>query len=261
MIRIVDTYVLRSVIKPLAGAMAIGLLVLLAERMVRLLDTILGKKNSFAVVFELLAYLVPHYLGLAVPVALFLGLLFGFNKLSKDSELYAFMASGIGVSRLIRPVVLLSVALTLISVVIIGWAQPHTRYAYRSVLFNVRNIDVFYLAEEGVFMQAGTRTFIIDKLQRSTNQFERIFLFDYRGPAGSETVTATHGKLIEVPGERRPVLQLEDGHRLQLDRWPFGGTTPGATHRGRLEFRRGRNTAREGCGRGFPPHAVMMSAS
>ena len=88
------------------------------------------------------------------------------------------------------------------------------------------NIDVFYLAEEGVFMQAGTRTFIIDKLERSTNAFERIFLFDYRGPAGSETVTATHGKLIEVAGERRPVLQLEDGHRLQLDRWPFGGPTP-----------------------------------
>ena len=77
MIRIVDIYILRQVIKPLAGAMAIGLLVLLAERMVRLLDTILGKKNSFAVVFELLAYLVPHYLGLAVPAALFLGLLFG----------------------------------------------------------------------------------------------------------------------------------------------------------------------------------------
>jgi len=222
MIRIVDTYVLRQVIKPLAGAMAIGLLVLLAERMVRLLDTILGKKNSFAVVFELLAYLVPHYLGLAVPVALFLGLLFGFSKLSKDSELDAFMASGVGVGRLTRPVVMLALALTAISIFIIGWAQPHTRYAYRSVLFDVRNIDVFYLAEEGVFMQAGTRTFIIDKLERSTNAFDRIFLFDYRGPAGSETVTATHGKLIEVPGERRPVLRLEDGHRLKLDRWPFG---------------------------------------
>jgi lipopolysaccharide export system permease protein len=221
MIRIVDFYVLRQVVKPLAGAMAIGLLVLLAERMVRLLDTILGKKNSFAVVFELLAYLVPHYLGLAVPAALFLGLLFGFNKLSKDSELDALMASGIGLSRLTRPVALLSILLTLISAFIVGWAQPHTRYAYRSVIFDVRNIDVFYLAEEGVFMQAGTRTFIIDKLQRSTNSFDRIFLFDYRGPGGSETVTATHGKLIEIPGERRPVLRLEDGHRLKLDRWPF----------------------------------------
>ena len=67
MIRIVDTYILRQVVKPLAGAMAIGLLVLLAERMVRLLDTVLGKKNSFAVVFELLAYLVPHYLGSCCP--------------------------------------------------------------------------------------------------------------------------------------------------------------------------------------------------
>ena len=66
--------------------MAIGLLVLLAERMVRLLDATLGKKNSFAVVFELLAYLVPHYLGLAVPAALFLGLLFGFNSFPRTAR-------------------------------------------------------------------------------------------------------------------------------------------------------------------------------
>ena len=63
MLTIIDRYVLRQVAKPLATAMAIGLLMLLAERLVRLLDTTLGKKNSFAVVFELLAYLVPHYLG------------------------------------------------------------------------------------------------------------------------------------------------------------------------------------------------------
>ena len=63
MLTIIDRYVLRQVAKPLATAMAIGLLMLLAERLVRLLDTTLGKKNSFGVVFELLAYLVPHYLG------------------------------------------------------------------------------------------------------------------------------------------------------------------------------------------------------
>jgi lipopolysaccharide export system permease protein len=59
LISIVDRYVLKQIARPLAGAMAIGLMMLLAERMVRLLDTTLGKKNSFAVVFELLAYLVP----------------------------------------------------------------------------------------------------------------------------------------------------------------------------------------------------------
>ena len=74
-LQVVDRYVLRQVATPLVTAMAIGLLVLMADRMVRLLEVTLGKKNSFAVVFELLGYLVPHYLGLALPAAMFLGLL------------------------------------------------------------------------------------------------------------------------------------------------------------------------------------------
>ena len=220
MLTIIDRYVLRQVAKPLATAMAIGLLMLLAERLVRLLDTTLGKKNSFGVVFELLAYLVPHYLGTAIPAALFIGLLFGFNTLSRNSEIDAIMATGTGLHRLTRPVIMMSLALGALSLFIVGWLQPQTRYAYRSVLFDVKNVDVFYLAEEGVFMQSGTRTFILDKLNRSSNTFDHVFLFDYRGPAGSETLTASSGVLIPVEGQRRPVLRLDNGHRLKLDRWP-----------------------------------------
>ena len=220
MLTIIDRYVLRQVAKPLATAMTIGLLMLLAERLVRLLDTTLGKKNSFGVVFELLAYLVPHYLGIAIPAALFLGLLFGFSKLSKDSEIDAMMATGTGLHRLTRPVILLSITLGGISLFIVGWLQPETRYAYRSVLFDVKNVEVFYLAEEGVFMQAGTRTFILDKLNRSNNAFEHIFVFDYKGPSGSETLTASSGVLTPVEGQKRPILRLNNGHRLKLDRWP-----------------------------------------
>ena len=220
---IVDRYVARQVLKPLVTAMAIGLLVLLAERMVRLLDVTLGKKNSFGVVFELLAYLVPHYLGLALPAAMFLGLLFGFNKMSKDSEIDAFMASGIGLHRLARPVIVLSVALSLVSLAIFGWLQPHTRSAYRSVVFDVQNVEVFYLAEAGVFMQAGTRTFILDQLDRGKNAFDHVFLFDDRGADGSETVTASRGSLIEIPDQPRPVLRLENGHRLKLAARPSAG--------------------------------------
>jgi lipopolysaccharide export system permease protein len=219
-LQVVDRYVLKKVATPLLTAMAIGLLVLLAERMVRLLEVTLGKKNSFAVVFELLGYLVPHYLGVALPAAMFLGLLFGFNKMSKDSEIDAFLAAGIGLHRLVRPVFWLAVVLALVALGILGWLQPHGRYAYRSVMFNVKNVEVFYLAEEGAFMQAGRRTFILDKLSRGTNSFERIFLFEDRGPDGAETVTASRGALIQVPSDPRPVLRLEEGHRLALDSWP-----------------------------------------
>lgn len=230
--RILDRYVLRQLAKPLITSITIGLLVLLAERLVRLLDTTLGKKNSFGVVFEMLAYLVPHYLGLALPLALFLGLLFSFNKLSRDSEIDAFLASGIGLHRLAQPVAILALILAAFSFLIVGWLQPHARYAYRSVVFDVRNVDVFYLAEEGIFMQAGTRTFILDELDRGAGSFERIFLFDNRGAGGIETVTAATGRLIENANTPLPVLRLQDGHRLQIDRMPTldaGEAPPQAT--------------------------------
>ena len=219
-IPVIDRYIVGQVIKPLLAAMSIGLLVLLAERMVRLLDITMGKQNSFGFVFEALAYLVPHYLGLALPAAMFLGLLFGFNKLSKDSEVDAFLAAGAGHHRLLRPVIIMSGLLAMLSFLIFGWMEPHARYAYRSVIFTVKNVEVFYLAEEGVFMQAGTRTFVLDKLSREDNSFKRIFLFDYRGAKGSKATTAVNGELIKVPGSARPVLRLRDGHQLEIKSWP-----------------------------------------
>ena len=103
------------------------------------------------------------------------------------------MAAGVGLHRIARPVFMLAVLFSIVSLVTYGWIQPLTRYAYRSVLFDVKNVDAFYLAEEGVFMQSGSRTFILDKLNRDTNTFEHVFLFDYRGPNGAETMTAANG--------------------------------------------------------------------
>ncbi len=220
-----SAYVVRQIVRPLLAALAIGLLVLLSERLVRLLDITLGKKNSFTLVFEMLSYLVPHYLGLALPASLFIGLLFGFNKLSKASELDAFMASGVGLHQLSRPVLGLAVLFSFAGVLIFGYVQPHARYAYRALVHTVKNVEIFYLAEEGVFMQAGTRTFILDKLSRRDNRFERIFLFEDKGDKGSETISATTGALIEVDGEQRPVLRLEQVHRLQVLGWPKSEAT------------------------------------
>jgi lipopolysaccharide export system permease protein len=217
---VVDRYIIKQITKPLLTAIVIGMLILLAERMVRLLDVTLGKRNSFGVVFELLAYLLPHYLGQAIPVALFLGLMFGFNKLSRDSEVDAFLAAGIGLHRLIAPVVVVAIGIVFLSFAIFGWLQPHARYAYRAVLFSASNVEVFYLAEEGVFMQAGNRTFILDELSRSDGSFRKIFLYEDRDDEGLETITATSGRLISDPKGERPVLRLEDGHRLGLPAKP-----------------------------------------
>ena len=226
---IVDRYILKQVGRPLTVALVIGLLMLLAERFVRILDLTLGKKGSLSLVFEMLGYLAPHYLGLAIPGAIFIGLLFGFNQLSRNAEIDAFLAAGVSLHRLTRPAIVLSLTAALLAIYIFGWLQPYTRYAYRALKHAVQNVDVFYLAEEGVFMTTGKRTFILDHLDRRNQRFQRIFLFtDYRAD-GSETITARSGFLVRRQGSTRPLLVLENGHRLRVFGWPFStadGTLP-----------------------------------
>ena len=82
-------------------------------------------------------------------------------------EIDAFLASGVGLHQLTRPVLAMAVVFMLIAILVFGFLQPQTRYAYRALLHAVKNVEIFYLAEEGVFMQAATRTFILDELSRS----------------------------------------------------------------------------------------------
>ena len=69
-------------------------------------------------------------------------------------------------------------------------------------------------------MQAGDRTFIIDELDRGSNAFRRAFIFQDKGEKGSETITSSRGQLYDAAEGKRPILHLEEGHRLTLNAAP-----------------------------------------
>ena len=220
MFKTIDRYILRLVLTPMIATLVISLTLLLAERMLGFLDLTLGKKNSFTAVFKMLAYLAPNYLGLAVPIAIYLGVLFGFNRIAKSREIDAMQASGISLLRLMRPVMMLVVILMLGNLVAVGWLQPYGRYSYRSVVYTLTNVDAFELAQEGIFMKSGSRTFIVDQLDQSNNSFNKLFVFEDKGAGGSETLTASSGALIVATDTVGPVLRMRTSTRLQLQEQP-----------------------------------------
>lgn len=221
MFKIIDRYILRLLLTPMLATLVISLTLLLAERMLGFLDVTLGKKNSFTSVFKMLAYLTPNYLGLAVPIALFLGVLFSFNRLSKSHEIDALNAAGIGLPRLFRPVLMLAVILMAFNLVAVGWLQPYGRYSYRSVVYNLTNVDAFDLAREGIFMKSGNRVFIVDHINQGENSFEKLFVFEEKPQGGSETLTAAKGELLNGPTQKLPVLRMVSSNRLRLDEPPI----------------------------------------
>ena len=61
---------------------------------------------------------------LAGPVALYFGLLVGFSRLSRSSELDAFLASWVGLHQLVRPLIILAAVMCAFSLLMFGWLQP-----------------------------------------------------------------------------------------------------------------------------------------
>jgi len=209
-----NRYLIKLLLPPLGLTLLIALLVLLVERMLRILDFVLGAQGPVRVVVELLAYLVPHYLGLALPMALFLAVFFAFRKLSRDSELDVILATGCGLHQLLRPIMLVTLILTMAAFVIFNSLQPHSRYAYRAVTYAVTNVSLQALLQPGVFVSANNFTFMVEGASRDKERYERVFVYRETEEDQALAITSRDGVLVEMGEDQPPVVRLFDGLQL-----------------------------------------------
>lgn len=211
-----DRYVLGKTILPLAVAVGIALFALLLERMVRLLDLVVNKGGPFYLLLQMLANLIPHYLGIALPAAFFIGVLHAVMKMSSDSELDAMQAFGGGLQRLLVPIMGLAVTLMVLSAIIIGFLQPYTRYAYRALVYTVTHTAWDTALERGTFFTGfGNKTIVVDGIARGGRQLTGIFIHEETPPAGSTTTTAQQGQIFRDRDNLRLILNLERGVRVE----------------------------------------------
>ena len=211
MLATIDRYILGQVLRPMLAAILITLLALLAERALRVIDLVLGWRGSLTIVFEMMSYLIPHYMVFALPAALFLGIMLGVGRMSKEGELDAMRAAGIGLWRMARPLLLLSLLVLVLHLILVSHLQPFSRYAYRSAAFAVTNASFQTLLRPGQFITIGKNTYRVEGLSPDGEHFEGIFLYSEAQDSGAVTVTAASGQ-IENQGAMVPLLlHLENG--------------------------------------------------
>ena len=176
---LLDRYILNRIMWPLLATVMIALVALLLERMVRLLDFVIAKGGPLGFVLRMLANLIPHYLGLALPVAFFLGILLAVSRLSADSEIDAMQASGVSLYRMLAPVMVVAVVLVACGSVIFGYLQPYTRYAYRALVYIVTETAWESALERGSFFTGfGNYTIMANDISEGGRLLSGIFLHE-----------------------------------------------------------------------------------
>ncbi len=213
-----DRYIVRQVLGPLIMTLSVAAMLLLLERMLRLFDFVVNQGGPVEVVFRLLGSLVPHYLGLALPLGLFLGVLVAFRKLSMNSELDAIRASGVGLMRILRPLLMLTVALMALNVALVSYIQPFSRYAYSGLVFDLRSGALGASIKVGEFVSLSDDMVLrIDESRDNGAELIGVFLERTLKDGRHLTITADRGGFISTSNRQHVILRLYNGRLENLN--------------------------------------------
>jgi len=211
-----SSYLLRTISGPFLVTLFVAQLALMLERLLRLMEVLANEGAEVGTVVKLMAYLFPHYLGLALPAAVFLGVLLGVRSLWVGSELSVILASGLGLGQFVRPVLWAALVLTVFNLVNFGFLQPYSRYLYRSTLHDVTEASVTLGLPEGVFVEV--KDGLVLRAQKIRDGGRRLigFFGQFRDSNGRETtVTAAEAAVTTNPDTGALVLRLVNGSLVQ----------------------------------------------
>jgi lipopolysaccharide export system permease protein len=188
------------------------------------------KGGPFYLVLKMLANLIPHYLGMALPAAFFVGILVAVMRLSGDSELDAIHSMGLGLRRLLLPLMGLAVVLLVATAIIVGLLQPYTRYAYRALVYTATHTVWNSALGRGTFFTGlGDLVIMVDDIADGGRRLSGLFLYKSEPDGSTTTISAEEGQLYRSnTDEFRLILHLSMGSWIQSD--------PGGAHTTVLSF-------------------------
>jgi lipopolysaccharide export system permease protein len=215
-LRLIDSYLAKSIAVPLIGSLVLAAMLLLLDKMLRLFQYVVDAGGPVSVVWRMLANLLPEYLSLGIPIGLMLGILLAFRKLALSSELDALRGIGVSYGRLLRVAYGYTIPLAIINLLIVGYLQPYTEYRYESLRFDLKSGALGAAIKVGEFNQLGRRlTLRIESSEKKGTQLHGIFVETDDGKGTMAAATAQQGRFLSTDDPDTILFRLVKGRLVQ----------------------------------------------
>ena len=188
--------------------------VLWLTQSLRLIEMIVSQGISVGTFLRLTGMLMPSFLVVIIPIALFAVILFTYNKLNSDRELVVLRAAGLSNWALARPALMLAAGATVATYALSLWIIPLTVRNFRELQWSIRNDISSVLLQEGSFNKFGNGLTIYVRARSPEGELLGILVHDKRSPAKPVTLMAEKGALVFT--ETGPRILMVNGNRQQL---------------------------------------------
>ncbi len=181
----------------------------------RFVDFIVNKGLSIGTFFYITVLIVPSLLWVVLPVALFISVIYSYNKLANESELIIFKTSGIDNYSLLKPAIMFASLCTIISFAIGAYLLPISYREFKDTQYFIRNNYASILLQEGVFSNPAPNLTVFIKERDYQGIFHGLLVNDERNPGKKITVMAQEGRIISTV--KGPVFEMINGNHQELN--------------------------------------------
>ena len=190
MLKKLDKLILKAFAGPFLLTFAVVQFILLTHTLLKYLDDIIGKDLGTAVLLQLLFYFSVLIVPVSLPLAVLLSSLMTYGNLGEHHELTAIKASGIALTRILRPVLLLTTVLAIGAFWFNENIVPKANLNAYSLLWDVRQQKLALDIREGVFYSGipGYTIKVDKKTGANGDHLHGVMIYDHTQKSGNSTV-------------------------------------------------------------------------
>ena len=219
MLRIIDRYILRETLRMVFLGLLVFTFVLLIPPIMQVAPELMEKGVESWTIVQLMLMLLPQSLGLTIPIAVLIGLLMGFGRMSGDRETVALQACGVSIYRMLWPVLLLAVTATVATCYILVVALPRANQTYREIVYRVISTQGADEVKAQVFYEGfpGVVVYVRDVDVQGTG-WSDVFLADFRDAENPQVILAEEGRVVLDSANRTVDIILTSATVHHVDR-------------------------------------------
>ncbi len=206
-------YVLKTFLGPFAMTFFIVLFILLMQFLWKYVDDLVGKGLDFAVLAEMMFYASFALLPLAFPLSMLLASIMAFGALGENYELVAMKASGVSLFRIMRPLMVIAVVVSLLAFYFANNVLPETNLRFSTLLYSVKKQRPELVLQPGVFTnEMDDYSIKVGRKDNKTNMLYDLLIYDHTNQKANESVTVADSGFLKITEDKRyMVLNLYSG--------------------------------------------------
>lgn len=211
--KVTDKFLLKTYIGPFILTFMVMLFILMMQFLWKYVDDLVGKGLELMTLIKLLFYSAFTFVPLALPLSVLLSSLITFGNLSERNELTALKCAGIPLFRIMRPLTLFTIGVSMMAFVFANNVVPVMSLKFTVLLHDIQAQKPALSIDEGIFYR-GIDNYIIriGKKDKDNSTIYDVLIYDHTHNNGCATLTyGKKGNMVLSDNKQTLVFTLEDG--------------------------------------------------